>query len=271
MNRAKRKGAVVSKRKYLLLPQVIRLSLRAPRDQRQAWERYWSEIGSTGPHGQVFWDAGVRDELDAAIGRLRVHADMSLPLVDLGCGNGRQARTLAAYAPRVVGLDASESAVHRARQESEDVPNAEFRVADVTDPDLGIELNTELGDANVHIRGLLHLVDAAHRPAVVATIRRIVGERGVVHLSETDRDADALETLEIYGATPRSMPDAIRRLVAAGVRPPSHFGAGERAAYFPDEEWEVLACGPTTMYGVPLTERGALQTIPSYFAVLRRK
>jgi SAM-dependent methyltransferase len=258
-------------RKYLLLPQVLRLSLRAPRDRLQAWERYWSEIGSTGPRGQVLWDADVRDELDAVIGRLRLHADMGLPLVDLGCGNGRQARTLAAYAPRVVGIDASESAVRRAAQESEDVPNAEFRVADATDPDLGHELNTELGDTNVHVRGLFQETDAAHRPGLVATIRRIIGDRGVVHLCETDLDADPLEYLEVQGATPRSMPDVVRRLVAAGVRPPSPFGADERAAYFPDDEWDVLACGPTTMYGVPLAERGPLQIIPGYFAVLRRK
>src|SRR5688572_8012398 len=120
----------MSLRKYLLLPQVLRLSLHAPRDQRQTWERYWSEIGSTGPQGQVLWDADVRDELDATVGHLRVYGDMSLPVVDLGCGNGRQARALAAYAPRVVGIDGSESAVKRATEESDGVPNAEFRVAD---------------------------------------------------------------------------------------------------------------------------------------------
>jgi SAM-dependent methyltransferase len=261
----------VSLRKYLLLPQVLRLSLLAPRDQRQAWERYWSEIGSTGPHGQVLWDAGVRDEMDAAIGRLRVHADMSLPVVDLGCGNGRQARALAAYASRVVGLDAAESAVRRAADESEDVPNAEFRHADVTEPGLGERLHAELGDVNVHLRGVLHVVDAAHRPAVVENIRVLLGDRGVVHLCETDVPGDALEYLEVQGATPTSMPDVVRRLVAAGLRPPSHFGAGEVATHFPDAAWCVLASGPTTMHGVPLNEGGPLQLIPSYFAVLRQK
>ena len=261
----------MSLRKYLLLPQVLRLSLHAPRDQRQAWERYWSEIGSTGPGGQVLWDADVRGEIDATVGRLRVHGDMSLPLVDLGCGNGRQARTLAAYASRVVGLDAAESAVRRAADESEDVPNAEFRQADVAEPGHGDRLHAELGDVNVHVRGVLHVVDDAHRPAVVENIRAMVGDRGVVHLCETDVPGDALEYLETQGATPTSMPDVVRRLVAAGVRPPAHFGAGELARYFPDAAWCVLASGPTTMHGVPLTEGGPLQLIPSYFAVLRAK
>ena len=76
---------------------------------------------------------------------------------------------------------------------------------------------------------------------------------------------------EIQGATPRSMPDVVRRLVAAGVHPPSRFGAAERAAYFPDDEWRVLACGPATMYGVALTEGGDTQAIPGYYAVLAPK
>ena len=261
----------MSMRKYLLLPQVLRLSLLAPRDQRQAWERYWSEIGSTGAGGQVLWDADVRGELDATVGRLRVHGDMSLPLVDLGCGNGRQARTLAAYASRVVGLDAAESAVRRAADESEDVPNAEFRPADVTEPGLGERLHAELGDVNVHLRGVLHVVDAGHLPAVVENIRALVGDRGVIHLCEADVHGDALDYLEVRGVTPTSMPDVVRRLVAAGVRPPSHFGAGELGRHFPEPAWCVLASGPTTMHGVPLTEGGPLQEIPSYFAVLRQK
>ena len=258
-------------RKYLLLPQVIRLSLLAPRDQRQAWERYWAEIGSTGAGGQVLWDADVRAELDATVGRLRVHGDLSLPIVDLGCGNGRQARTLAAYAPRVVGLDAAESAVRRAADESEDVPNAEFRVADAAEPGLGESLHAELGDANVHLRGVLHVVDDAHRPAVVENIAALLGDRGVVHLCETDVRADALEFLQVQGATPTSMPDVVRRLVVAGVRPPSSFGVGELGKYFPDDVWCVLASGTTTLHCVPLTEGGNLQQIPGYFVVLRLK
>ena len=259
----------MSFRKYLLLPLVLRHSLRAPRDQRLAWERYWSEIGRTGPHGQVIWDADVRAELDATVGRLRVHADMSLPIVDVGCGNGRQARALAAYAPRVVGLDAAESAVRRAADESDGVPNVEFRVADATEPGLGQRLHDELGDANVHLRGVLHQTDAAHRPALVATLRTLVGTRGTVHLCESDVRVDPLEFLQLQGVTPTSLPDGVRRLVAAGVRPPSHFGAPELARYFPATAWCVLASGPTSMYGVPLERGGPLQQLPAHYAVLR--
>jgi SAM-dependent methyltransferase len=259
----------MSMRKYLLLPQVLRLSLHTPRDQGEAWELYWSEIGSTGRRGQVLWDADVHDELDAAVARLRVHGDLGLPVVDLGCGNGRQARALAAYAPRVVGVDVSQSAVKRATEESDTVPNAEFRVADVTEAGLGRRLHAELGDANVHLRGVLHQL--ADPVALVANLRDLAGARGLVHLCETNLPADGLEFLEHQGATPRTMPDVVRRLVIAGIRPPRHFGAAELAACFHDDDWRVLVSGATTMHGVPLTEGGEIQRMPGFFAVLRRR
>jgi hypothetical protein len=65
------------------------------------------------------------------------------------------------------------------------------------------------------------------------------------------------------------MPTMIRRLVASGVRPPSHFGAAEVAVHFPQPPWRVLAEGPTMMYGLPVRPGDQLQRIPSYFAVMR--
>jgi hypothetical protein len=66
------------------------------------------------------------------------------------------------------------------------------------------------------------------------------------------------------------MPDVVRRLIAAGVRAPSHFGPDQVAEYFPAPQWRVLAQGPTTTHGVPLQPGGPLQQIPSYWAVVRR-
>ena len=96
--------ASVSLRKYLLVPQLIFYATRAPRDQHLAWERYWSRVRRTGATGEVLWDTGEQSELDAAARQLQLHADLALPLVDLGCGNGRQAGALTRYAPRVVGI-----------------------------------------------------------------------------------------------------------------------------------------------------------------------
>jgi SAM-dependent methyltransferase len=256
--------------KYLLIPQLTWYALGSPRNQRRAWDRYWSGTRATGRTGDVLWDAGQPEEAEAVAARMRAHADPTLPLVDVGCGNGRQARALAGLASRVVGIDLSAAAVERARRESEDA-SLEFRVADMTDDGLGRRLRAELGEANVHIRGVLHIVAPADRPTVVGNLADLLGSRGTAYVCETNAPGDALDYLVTQGATPTSMPEVLRRCIAAGIRPPRHIGPREVAEYFPADAWEVLDSGPTTMYGVPLRPGDAVQRIPSYFAVLRTR
>jgi SAM-dependent methyltransferase len=259
-------------RKYLLIPQLTWYAARAPRDQRKAWERYWSGVDRTGVAGDVLWDADDDAELARIAELLRTYADPALPLVDLGCGNGRQARALAGTAARVLGVDGSAAAVRRAEQESAELPagrRPEFRLADVTEPGLGARLAAELGECTVHIRGVLHVLTPAQRAAVAENVAALAGRRGVVVVRETDAADDPLAYLVRQGATPTSMPDVVRRCVAAGIRPPSHFGAAELAAVFPAARWEVLEAGPGTLRGVPLRPGEPVQTIPAYHAVLR--
>ncbi len=264
-------------RRYLLIPQVVWHALRAPRDQVVAWDRFWSGVGRTGPDGDVFWDAGRPAELEAVLGRLRAHADLGLPLVDLGCGNGRQARALAGVAPRVIGIDRSAAAIGRARRESaQAVPDGgtgtgevEFRVVDAAEPGAGERLHAEFGDVNVHVRGVLHIVTTQQRRDLVANLAALLGRRGTGYLCETDIPGDGLDNLLRSGATPTSMPDPLRRLIAAGVRPPSHFGQEQVAEYFPDGSWQVLQQGAATLFGVPLRRGEEVSEIPGYFAVVR--
>ena len=263
-------------RKYLIVPQLVIASARAPRDQKVAWQRYWSSVERTGSAGDVLWDAGERAELDGAVERLRAHADLTLPLVDLGCGNGRQARALTRDAPHVLGVDHAAAAVQRARAETLDDPppgpgTVDFRVADVTEPGMGEHLRGELGEVNVHVRGVLHVVEPADRPTVVANLAAMIGGRGTAYMCETNLPGDPLDYLIFQGATPLTMPHVLRRLVAGGLRAPSHFGAAEVADSFPGADgWRVLDAGPTTIYGVPHRPGDPPQKIPGYYAVLRR-
>ena len=41
---------------------------------------------------------------------MQAHLDMGLPLIDIGCGNGRFARRLAPYVPSVLGVDLAANA-----------------------------------------------------------------------------------------------------------------------------------------------------------------
>jgi SAM-dependent methyltransferase len=253
-------------RKYLLIPRLMLSSRGAPRSQARAWERYWSTVRSMGPDGEVLWDTGQPAEFELAAAQLRRHADLTLPIVDLGCGSGRQAGLLTALAPRVVGIDGSAAAISHARRNA---PGVDFRVADIAEPGLGRRLAAELGETNVHIRGVLHVIDDDQRRTVVDTVAALLGGRGTLYLCETNHAGDALDYLVAQGARATRLPAVVDRLVRSGVRAPRHFGPAELSESFPPPEWQVLATGPTVLYGVPVQPGGALQHIPALFAVLR--
>jgi 2-polyprenyl-3-methyl-5-hydroxy-6-metoxy-1,4-benzoquinol methylase len=191
-------------RKYLLVPRLLFLAIRAPHDQRLAWDRYWSEVARTGFDGGVLWDAGDHTEFAETVRRLYAHADPELSVVDLGCGNGRQARAFTKCAPRVLGLDRSQAAINRARLEAAESPpsgpgSLEFRVADVTAPGIGEQLCAERGEVNIHVRGMLHVVDPPDRPTVVANIKAMLGDRGTANVCETNVAGDPLDYLMFQG------------------------------------------------------------------------
>src|SRR5277367_1531119 len=144
-------------KKLLLLPQLIWYGARAPRDQARAWDRYWGGIRRTGRDGEVLWDTDDPHDLDDALGHLRPHADLTLPIVDLGCGNGSFTRALARHFPRAIGVDVSSHAVARATEESRGSEGVSHRVLDACEPGAGRRLAAELGEANVYMRGVLHV------------------------------------------------------------------------------------------------------------------
>ena len=257
-------------RKLAVIPQLIYYTARAPRGQAKAWDAYWRDVRRTGPDGQVLWDTGDARESDEVLAQLRAHADPALPIVDVGCGNGRFSRLFVKHFFRVLGGDVSAHAIARARQESAGVERVAFRELDISAPAAGASVRRELGsDANVFMRGVLHVLDPKKRATAVDNLATILGDKGTMYLSETNIDGDPLDHLVMQGATATSMPDPLRRCIAAGIRPPSRFGEAEVASYFPAPRWRVVASGPATMYTVPLTGRD-IEPIASYFAVIRR-
>jgi SAM-dependent methyltransferase len=258
-------------RKLLILPQLMWYGLRAPRDQARAWDRFWAGIRRTGPGGEVLWDAASAEELDGVLGRVLPRMDRSLPLVDLGCGNGRFSRLFAAHFPRVLGVDVSPSAIERAKEESRGVENVAFRVLDASAPGVGERLAAELGEVNVFMRGVFHVFDAAQRASAVASLREAMGERGVVYCVETNYEGDPLDQLVAQGATPTTMPEPLRRCIEAGIKPPRHFGDAQARELFPPDRWETLESGAVTMRGVPLTAKRDFEPIPGFYAMVRRR
>src|SRR5262249_34415139 len=147
----------MSWRQYLLVPRLIWYSLHKDRRQQAGWDRFWGSVQRTGRTGDVLWDAASETELADTMRRLLEHMSTSLPILDIGCGNGRFTRELAKHFPRAIGVDLSRHAIARAEEESRGLA-VQFRVLDATQEGAGRPLADELGAANVFIRGVLHTI-----------------------------------------------------------------------------------------------------------------
>lgn len=256
-------------RGLLALPRVIWYSARAPRDRAQAWDTYWGGIGQGGAGGDVLWDSATERELRRCRELAVAHLDPRLPVVDVGCGNGTQSLVLADHFPSVVGVDVSPEAIVRARRRSGDRSPVSFRVLDVTADGAGRELAGEVGPANVHIRGVLHILDDDGQHALERNLADLVGDRGVVLLVETAFTGGGLAYLERQGARLTRFRETVARCLRAGLPVPRSFAAGELARVFPADRWEVLTSGTTVLDVVIPGAVGDESTMPGYWAVLR--
>jgi SAM-dependent methyltransferase len=259
----------MSWRKYLLVPGLVVKGFGPAPRPRAAWEGFWRAVRRTGPEGDVLWDGAGEAELAWWRATARAHLDPSLPLVDVGCGNGRLSRMFAATFPSVLGVDLAAAAVEVARRESAGTPSLQFRQLDVTAPEAADALLAAVGPANVVVRGVFHVLSPADRRRAADTIDRVLAGRGSLLLLETNWRGDALGYLEHLGGRSGRLPAALGRLIEAGVPRPAAFGPRELADAFPASGWVTVAEGPVEIAPVRTLGPDAASTIPGYHAVLR--
>lgn len=262
-------------RKYLLIPRLIKLSSAAPKDPLTAWDQYWGNIRSTGASGDVLWDSGSDHELKGYLPTL-AQLDPALPVVDVGCGNGSFTRLLAQHFPHALGLDYSANAVERARLESAGITTASFAVCDMTAPDAPQTVATALeaagwaGDANVFIRGVLHVLDRDGRATLAANLLPVVGTHGGVFLAETNFPGTPVDYVSHLGATHQSIPAPLEGAIR-GLPMPGRFGAAQCAKAFPTADWHLVTEGSASIETRPLSNPSVPDLIPGYFALLRAR
>lgn len=138
------------------------------------FEQWWS--GLDGSPGEVLWDADP-DDLTADLAVIGEAFDPGWPVVDFGCGDGRQTRYLATHFTQVVGTDFAAGAIDRARA-TDNPPNVSYRVLDAREPGQAQQLHRELGDVNVYIQGMLHALPPTTGPAAVRRVERLLGTAG---------------------------------------------------------------------------------------------
>jgi SAM-dependent methyltransferase len=259
----------VSIRRFLLLPGLIQASVQLRRQGARGWEEFWSGVHRTGPGGDVLWDVAERTELDWCLQRASQHFEPALPVVDVGCGNGRFTRLLATRFPVVVGVDVAASAIRLADTESAGQSRVSYRVLDAGDRAAVRSLAGEIGPVNVFIRGVLHVTGPDKRASIAGGIAALVGDAGRVLLVETAFEGDPLAYLEYVGGGHGRISTLVRPLVRAGIPPPSRFARPELDRTFPPDSWPRLDSGAVEMRVIDQDGRRPFLPVPGFFAVLR--
>lgn len=232
---------------------------------RSAWEDYWGNL--SGAPGEIFWDSSVATGAALDLPRFRALADATLPLLDVGCGNGTQTRFLGDHFARVIGLDVSETAMASARRSAAG-PSVEYRALDVLAPEHAEALHAEIGDANVYIRAVLHQFLPPDRPPAARSIERLLGRRGLAYVLELSPAAEAyfFSLMQKYGAPP----PGLARVLRHGITPAS-FSEGDMDALFPADRFEVLGAGEAAILTSHPLPEGGFAEVPAFYRVLRRR
>jgi SAM-dependent methyltransferase len=249
---------------------LFRLKGGNPREYRHQWESYWRTIKRTGPGGEVLWDSAPEKASNEDLERFAAHMDSALPLLDVGCGNGRQSRALARLFPRVIGVDVSPAAVELARQEARGTPEEarlEYRVLNGANPGEAEALHAEIGDANVYMRTVFHCVQAPDRTQFVASLATLLGARGVLYQIELSKGA--LETFRrLPGDSPSGLPELVHNVVRNGIHPIG-FSRADRERYYPEARWLTLGQGDTVTIKTVRLGHGEEAQVPANYLVLK--
>ena len=257
-------------KRIFIAAHVLRLRRRAPREVGGRWEQFWAGVRATGDGGDVLWDASDPAEAARYLDLLAEHADPALPVVDVGCGNGRFTRALAGRFPEAVGVDLSPAAVALATAESAGTPGVTFRALDMTEPGAGHVLRDDVGgDANVFVRGVLHVLDAPARRRMADNIGTLVGARGRVLIGETNHRGHPLALPGTARRGPARAP--VRARPRHLDRHPGALGVRRRRArsVFPPRDWRrLLVDAEAAITTIPLSTPQTHDTIPGYVAVL---
>ncbi|MFD5465874.1 class I SAM-dependent methyltransferase [Kitasatospora sp. NPDC127059] len=230
---------------------------------RNAWEGFWSEAPEE--PGSVIWDAEPARTAERHLALFRPYlSEPRLPVVDLGCGNGRQTRFLAEHFPRAVGVDLSETAVGLARRQDRS-QLAEFAQLDATDPAAVRALHERLGDADVYVRGVIHQSDPADRGPVAEAVATLLGSRGRAFVVELAESAKAV--LQGLAKDPAGPPPKLRPVFAHGLAP-AEVADAAFDGLFRSAGLTVLASGELPLSLTEFTPDGERIELPAWWLVV---
>lgn len=230
-----------------------------------AWNAFWTSLPAE--PGAALWDSSPELTAQRHIPLFRRYFDPRLPLVDVGCGNGRQTQRLAREATRVIGIDIAETAVALAGR-MWPATNVTYRCADLLDPATVAALAAELGDVNVYLRGVLHQLPMTDRVAMLDAIRMLLGTSGHVFAHElTGHTAWFIHELLSTGTPlPKTAELQAHFGFGAGMAPAED---GQLCGLFERNGFDVLDDAEIPLYTTEKQPDGETLQLPTRYVVAR--
>jgi SAM-dependent methyltransferase len=230
-----------------------------------AWNAFWTMLPAE--PGAALWDSSPKVTAARHLPLFRDRLDPLLPLVDIGCGNGRQTQWLARHFRRVIGVDIAEAAVALAT-ESHPAPNVSYRCADLLDQHAAAALSAELGDVNIYMRGVVHQLAPDERVEMLRTVGLLLGESGYLFAQElTERTGWYVSELLASGMPlPKTAGLAAHFDFGARVAPAHE---GQLRLLFEKSGFEVVADGDIPLHTTENTSDGRPLELPTSYLVAR--
>jgi SAM-dependent methyltransferase len=153
------------------------------------WESYYAHRSDVGRRLPSQFAVFVAGELD---GRYRV--------IDVGCGDGRDALFFAGYGHDVVGVDASSSAISGCRERAAALGlDAAFVVASIEDPGLAQRVRGDVGPRLVYARFFLHAISEGEETSLLELAAAITGPSDLLAVEyRTIRDASGVKVTDAH-------------------------------------------------------------------------
>lgn len=142
------------------------------RTQKEYWNDYYNSCNKvSAPHEPSQFAAFTLNEIKGK----------STQILDFGCGNGRDSFFFARHGYRVLGIDASTTAVENCL--SQGVPGTDFLCSSVTDVDIRARLDKKIAefeydDITVYARFFLHAIDEEAQTSFLNLTRALIGSKG---------------------------------------------------------------------------------------------
>lgn len=232
------------------------------------WDSFYQKTYGSREGGKALWDVPVESSAaqDLLLMQQQIR-DVSLPLLDVGCGTGDIAVYFASHFPRVIGVDVSPTAIDIAQRHATH-EHVTFQVLDMTDSRACTALAREMGPMHIYIRGVMHQIEIPDLPVYVDNIRTLLGGKGTLYMIEVAAHIrnHFLEASSSY----HQLPKAVQEIFIANL-PPRGVTPEDISRYYNPEVFRVSLCEPAALHTNLALSNGDRIKIPAIRAILDTK